>query len=219
MIIILPPTYLVYGQKYQILNGYQNFSGGYLVASVDGCPPNGEAMGNDDVSMHCVSTIVYPELWDYHKHLFGTVWTILSATGKEGPVLLNDTIYLRAGFVVGQQKVAPDAEGGYLDTRGKGCQGNHLCVSTRANSNRNLGTASWSIVINEPGGGVLSAGVIERGAEVHLQNGWDNWQGGFLETRGEGCTGNKLCVSTRKEWNGGDALSQTWKFVTPGQFT
>lgn len=34
------------------------------------------------------------------------------------------------------------------------------------------------------------------GQAVHLQNGFNDWNGGYLDIRGAGCEGNAYCVST-----------------------
>ena len=207
---------LMYGQKYQILSGYEGFSGGYLTASSGGCYSNLRAMGDN---LNCVSTMVYPEQWTSQKYGDGSLWKIISATGRTdgSPVMFNDIIYLRAGFPPDQKRFGPDAGGGYLETRGYGCQDNLLCVSTGPTPKRE---ASWKILLTEPGGGgVQDEGEVQRGSsEIHLQNGFDDWKGGYLDTRGEGCQGNKLCVSTRENWNR-ENDGTTWKFVAPGQFT
>lgn len=52
------------------------------------------------------------------------------------------------------------------------------------------------------------------GQEVHLEDGWNNWNGGYLYTRGEehAC----LCVSTHDTWNeNDDPATAQWKFVFP----
>jgi hypothetical protein len=51
------------------------------------------------------------------------------------------------------------------------------------------------------------------GKTYHLQNGWDNWSGGFLDTRGAWCDGNTLCVSTSVSENR-DGGSGTWMIMS-----
>jgi hypothetical protein len=43
---------------------------------------------------------------------------------------------------------------------------------------------------------VIPLGVLTYGTPYHIQNGYQNWSGGYLDTRDAGCDGNVLCVST-----------------------
>jgi Protein of unknown function (DUF1566) len=121
------PTSLLYGQSYQILNGYNNFSGGRMVADPGGCSASLGAMGDNLNCVSCISNLEWQQ-----RYISGSVWKILSAEAKVpgSPVMFGDVIHLQAGLATNQQKFSPGAEGGYLDTRGGGCQDNHLCVST-----------------------------------------------------------------------------------------
>jgi hypothetical protein len=197
-------NYLTYGGSYCILNGYAKFSGGgYLDVRGERCNDN----------LLCVSTRWLPPDWSTQKDGHSMVWKILSAEGKPdwSHVMANDVIYLQ-----NQYPYHPDAMGGYLDTRGGGCQDNHLCVSTSVAKDRESGTGRWKIQLTEAGGErevPLYFGAV-GGSEVHLLNGWNNWTGGYLDTRGEKCQDNLLCVSTHKTWNGqDDPLTTLWKFL------
>lgn len=193
-------TYLQYAAGYRLKNGYRNWTGGYLDASTSGCDESMRAMGDNP---YCVSTANYNQYLDHQKDGLGSVWIILSATGKPNGELVKsgDIIYL------------VNRHGGYLDTRGSGCQSNLLCVSVSREKDREEGTGRWKILLAKDG---------ELGLEIphqrgfHLLNGWNNWTGGYLDTRGTGkgtnFTGtvrNLLCVSTRAEWDGIDDPNTT----------
>ncbi len=173
---------LKYGEKYRIQNGYSNWGGGYLDVRGSGCQDN----------CLCVSTA---DSFD-RDHGSGT-WKILSATGKKigEPVLANDLIYFQNQY---------GGDGGYLDVRGRGCQDNHLCVSTAKSNDRDHGSGTWRIMPDSSGG------EVQEDEVVHLLNGYGGFQGGFLDVRGSGCQDNHLCVSTTLGWNR-DAGSTHWR--------
>lgn len=174
---------LTYGTLYRIQNGYGGWKGGYLDTRGEGCEDN----------YLCVSTAT-----SFDRDNGSGTWQILSATGKaEGePVLANDLIYLLNKY---------QDDGGYLDTRGEGCESNLLCVSTAKTSNRDQGSGTWRIITDSPGG------KVQEDELVHLLNGYADFTGGFLDTRGSGCESNLLCVSTSATWNR-DSGSTHWRF-------
>lgn len=175
---------LKYGQTYKIVNGYDNWQGGYLDTRGRNCSEN----------MLCVSTANSPN----RDNGSGT-WKILSKTGKKGAVKSLDDVYFQNQYAQGN--------GGYLDTRGRGCSENLLCVSTANSTNRDSGSGTWKIIPK-----FKSSGSISEGQPVHILNGYGNWQGGYLDTRGRGCSENLLCVSTAAG-SDRDSNSGTWKFV------
>ena len=115
--------------------------------------------------------------------------------------------------------------GGYLDTRGAGCDGGLLCVSSSTSTNRDSGSGSWVIV--SATGKALGATVMS-GDLVHLVNrypytsagseptGGLATHGGFLDTRNAGCEGNHLCVSTSPSHDRAGAGTATWRIVADG---
>ena len=62
---------------------------------------------------------------------------------------------------------------------------------------------------------------LSYGDEIHLQNGWNNYSGGFLDTRGYqrdyAKTENHLCVSTANEKNRQNSGSGVWKVQIAGK--
>ena len=169
---------IVYGASYHLQNGYENWSGGYLDTRGAGCADNAL----------CVSTAESDERQNHS----GT-WLILSATGKAvgEPVLPGDRIYLANRYprdFSGDSNLVPESFGGFLDTRGRGCADNQLCVSTSWNHDRDWGSGTWTVVAN--------ANVLREGQTFNLLNGYDNSNGGYLDTRGRDCQDNLLCVST-----------------------
>ncbi len=173
---------LRYGKRYRIQNGYGNWAGGYLDTRGAGCEGN----------LYCVSTAT-----SFDRDSGSGTWIILSATGKtEGqPVLNNDQIYLVNQY---------GGKGGYLDTRGAGCEDNLYCVSTATSNNRDSGSGTWRIITDSAGG------EVQEDESVHLLNGYGDWKGGFLDTRGAGCEDNLYCVSTSVNWNR-DGGSTHWR--------
>lgn len=175
---------LLYGTTYRIQNGFGGWSANYLDTRGQGCEDN----------LLCVSTST-----NFNRDSGSGTWIISSATGKAvgEPVLSGDQVYLQNQYSSGA--------GGYLDTRGYGCEGNFLCVSTATSSKRDSGSGTWRIIKDTSGGNVQENDV------VHLWNGWGDWTAGFLDTRGNGCEGNLYCVSTSASWNR-DTGSTHWRF-------
>lgn len=99
-------------------------------------------------------------------------------------------------------------QGGYLDARGGGCQGNFLCVSTSAGSGRDGGSGTWVITSAD---GKLPGTPVMAGDRVRLHNLWND-DGGYLDTRSSGCQGGQLCVSTSTSPSR-DGGSGTWKVL------
>jgi hypothetical protein len=188
---------LYYGNIIQLQNGWNNNAGGYL--DTRGYQKDFAKTGN----FLCVSTATGPK-----RDGGSGSWKIMSATGKaEGsPVLVNDDVYLLNQW---------NGNGGYLDTKGYekdyGTTGNHLCVSTATVSNRESGSGTWKI--SSATGSPAGTAVTEN-AEIHLQNGWNKFGGGYLDTKGYqkdyAKTGNLLCVSTATSPKR-DGKSGTWK--------
>lgn len=186
----LPAQALIYGQKYNLQNGYAGWAGGYLDTRGAGCEGN----------KYCVSTA-----GDFNRDNNSGFWQLKSADGKpEGdPVVAGDRVYLQNGYA--------GWSGGYLDIRGAGCEGNAYCVSTANSQDRypGAGTGTWRILPNSG-----ATGELTLGQAVHLQNSYGGWGGGFLDIAGAGCEGNAYCVSTSATWNR-DNGSTFWKFEMP----
>lgn len=177
----------------RLKNGWGDWKGGYL----DCNPAN-----------HTVYTGNYNQYSDPEIEGTTSWWTILPAgelKGKGEPVLTNDVIYL--GSI------------GYLDTAGRGCNDNLLCVSLSGapgGSGLPADTGRWRIRINDSDEAVE----IGDGVGFHLQSCRDNWSGGYLATRGYAqgynFAGNiplLLAVSTQANWDdvNGDPLSGMWR--------
>lgn len=188
-----------YGDVIHLQNGWNNYGGGYL--DTRGYQKDYAKTGN----FLCVSTATS------QKRDGGSgSWKIMSATGKSdgSPVLVNDEVYLLNQW---------NNNGGYLDTRGyqKDFEktGNHLCVSTATSQKRDGKSGTWKIL--SATGSPANTPVMEN-AELHFQNGWNNYGGGYLDTRGYqkdyAKTGNHLCVSTATSQKR-DGKSGTWKIV------
>lgn len=207
-------TSLFYGETYQIRNGYNGFGVWRLVAGPGGCADSLSHMQEGD-NINCVSCISYPD-WTVQKYGRGSLWTITGKGKAPGTrVMFGDVIHLHAGQANGQQRVGVDQLGGYLDICGGPCQDNPFCVSTSGTTNRASGSGSWRILLTE---GDQGGGQAHHGQEVHLRNGFNNWNAGYLDTRGS--EGGYLCVSAHATWNGVDSPETTkWKFVLPGQLT
>jgi hypothetical protein len=174
---------LKYGDVIHLQNGWNNYKGGFL--DTKGFQKDFEKTGN----YLCVSTATKSD-----RDGGSGSWVITSASGKPNgsPVLFNDDIYLLNKW---------QNNGGYLDTKGfqKDFEktGNHLCVSTAKVSKRDGGSGTWKI-LSKSGGGAGSPVTVN--SEIMLQNGWNRFTGGYLDTRGFQKdwekTGNLLCVST-----------------------
>jgi hypothetical protein len=59
-----------------------------------------------------------------------------------------------------------------------------------------------------------TASPIIYGKNYYIQNGYSNWGGGYLDTNGAGCEGNKYCVSTAKLPNRANVETGTWKILS-----
>lgn len=173
---------LLYGTKYRIQNGWANWQGGYLDTRNSGCEGN----------FLCVSTST-----SFDRDNGSGTWEIISKSGKKTgePVLANDLIYLINRW---------NGDGGFLDTCGSGCDGNHLCVSTAHSKDRDHGSGTWRIISDSSGPEVY------EDETVHLLNGYNNFNGGFLDTCVSGCESNLLCVSTTLYWSR-DQMSTLWR--------
>ena len=192
---------LNYGDEIHLQNGWENYSGGFL--DTRGSQADFEKTEN----LLCVSTA------SENKREGGSsgTWKVLSATGKAigTPVLLGDEIHLQNGW--------ENYTGGFLDTRGSQADfektGNLYCVSTAIDKKRDGGsTGTWKVLSAT---GKANGTPVTQNSEVHLQNGYNNYSGGFLDTRGYQeefeKTGNLLCVSTAIDKKRGGESSGTWK--------
>jgi hypothetical protein len=193
---------VVYGSSYNLQNGYYSTqngytNGGYLDTRDAGC--NGNLL--------CVSTSTVN-----NRDTGSGSWTLLSADGKlpGAPVTAGDHVYLANNYPyisAAGNGLLPSQFGGYLDTAWAGCQGNQLCVSTSASSNRDSGSGTWTVGYGSPGT------IVTEGAPITLFNEWQG-NGGYLDTDGAGCQGNELCVSTSTSSNR-DSGSGTWTLTSP----
>jgi len=193
---------LTYGDVINLQNGWNNNKGGFL--DTRGYQKDYAITGN----FLCVSTAT-----NANRDKESGSWKIMSASGKKvgTPVLVNDVVYLQNQW---------NGNGGYLDTRGYqkdyAKTGNWLCVSTAKSSNRDNGSGKWKI---QSANGAGTGTQIKNNSRIKLQNGWNNFQGGYLDTRGYqkdyAKTGNLLCVSTAKSDNR-DNGSGTWKINITG---
>ncbi|MCC5628815.1 hypothetical protein LC613_12230 [Nostoc sphaeroides CHAB 2801] len=52
------------------------------------------------------------------------------------------------------------------------------------------------------------------GGTYLVQNGYNNWEGGYLDTNGIDCEGNLLCVSTAGSSDRANVQTRTWKIVS-----
>jgi hypothetical protein len=168
---------LRYGNSYHLQNAYANWTGGYL--DTRGGPCNSNAL--------CVSTATVDD-----RDQGSGSWVIASAEGRPDgtPVMAGEKVFLKNQYPLGTDDMPPyGLFGGYLDTRGDGCQGNLLCVSSSLVPNTNVDTSVWT----------LSSGDrldLYVGQPLHVQNQYPDPQGlAYLDVRGSGCNGNLLCVS------------------------
>jgi hypothetical protein len=178
---------LKYGDKAHLQNGYNSWQGGYL-------DTNGHA--DCGGNKYNVSTADSP------TRAPGTgTWEITSVTGKAvgAEVLSGDVIYLRNLY----------SEGTYLDTCGHAdCGGNKYLVSTSPAKDRAVGTGRWRVFAESSS---PTDSQVREGDLVHLLNGYDDWNGGFLDTCGAGPAGGKYGVSTSAYIDRGEGTG-TWKF-------
>lgn len=185
---------LRYGDNYHLQNGYKNWSGGYLDVRGGPCKDN----------PLCVSTAALTD-----RDQSSGSWVIASAEGKPNgaPVMSGEKVYLKNQYPLGNDDMSPyGLFGGYLDTRGNGCEGNLLCVSTSLRPNTSVDTSVWTFVANRHS--------LYVGQALHLRN-QSPYPSGFtyLDTRGGGCSGNLLCVSTSLSPDR-DQGSGSWRAVT-----
>jgi hypothetical protein len=185
---------LKYGDMVHILNGYNNWNGGYLDTCNTGCQGN----------FLCVDTYHI-----YDRAQGSGTWKIQSANGKKDGeyVLPCDNIYL-----LNQYPYYTTGNGGYLDTRGTGCQGNYLCVSTATSNNRDNGSGTWKIIPDRIHLNPDSCCYIYSGQVVHLLNGYNGFLGGFLDTRGS-LGGGNYNVSTCEGWNRDKENTSCWQLL------
>ncbi|MEA5532391.1 hypothetical protein [Crocosphaera sp. XPORK-15E] len=102
-----------------------------------------------------------------------------------------------------------NGDGGYLDTNGRGCEGNDLCVSTsHAPDERGYNTSTWTMV--SATGKQVDTPVLYN-EKVYLQNGFN---GSYLDTNSRGCEGNDLCVSTSRGANERGYNTSTWTILS-----
>lgn len=137
--------------------------------------------------------------------LFGATLLVAgqSQAAPGQPLVYGQTYAIQSSYQNGQ--------GGFLDTRGSGCEANFLCVSTASVPNRANGSGTWKILSasGKPVGTPVSAG-----DDVHLFNMQGGW-GGYLDTAYNGCEDNFFCVSTTYSSNR-DQGTGIWKILPNG---
>jgi hypothetical protein len=101
-------------------------------------------------------------------------------------------------------------QGGFLDTRSTGCEGNRFCVSTATTPNRDGASGTWKL-LSATGKAVGTP--VSHGDDVYLLNMYQNGFGGYLDAAYMGCEGNSFCVSTSGSENR-DQRSGTWKILS-----
>ncbi len=182
---------LVYGSTYHIKNDYSGAPGTFLDSAYSGCQGN----------WMCISTAR-----SNSRDQRSGSWVLLSAQGKAAgePVMEGDLVHLANLYPLnyGSSPLISYVFGGFLDTRGSGCQGNALCVSTSPGTHRDGGSGTWKIE--------SSSDRINSEQGVRLRN---QYNGTYLDTRGSGCGYNVLCVSTSTSPNR-DSGSGSWRFET-----
>ncbi|HVG61678.1 MAG TPA: hypothetical protein VNA24_24165 [Hyalangium sp.] len=128
---------------------------------------------------------------------------------------LSFRVYSVQPLVYGQtyriQNSYQNWQGGFLDTRAAGCEGNFLCVSTAAVPNRESNSGTWKLL---SASGKPAGTPVSPGDDVHLQNMHAGF-GGYLDVAYGGCDGNFFCVSTAFSSNR-DQGSGTWKVLPNG---
>jgi hypothetical protein len=175
---------LLFGNKYHLHNGFQDYAHGFLDTRGYGCEGN----------LRCVSTAPSSD-----RDSGSGTWIVRSADGKADgtPVLGGDLVTLENQF--GPAK-------SFLDTRNHGCEGNFRCVSGATTTTRDGPSGVWKIV---PDSGSEGLPITEE-QTVHLRNGWSGF-GGWLDTRTWGCEGAVRCVSASSTFNR-DGGSTHWRF-------
>jgi hypothetical protein len=177
---------LKYGDRVHLQNGYQDWKGGYL-------DTNGHA--DCGGNKYNVSTADSPTRGP------GTgTWEILSATGKAAgaEVLSGDVIYLRNLY----------DQGTYLDScGGASCGGNKYGVSTSPGKDRAAGTGRWRVFAESSSPDDTK---VREGDLLHFLNGYNDWNGGFLDSCGAGPPQGKYGVSTSNYLDRGNGTG-TWR--------
>jgi hypothetical protein len=116
---------MIYLENTYSSDGYTN--GGYLDARGSGCQEN-------DL---CVSTATS----DDRDSGSGT-WQIIAIGATGAPVAAGTPVAAWQTVWLANQY---EGNGGYLDVRDAGCQGNDLCVSTSATQDRDTNSTHWTI--------------------------------------------------------------------------
>jgi hypothetical protein len=181
-----PP--LIYGSTYYIKNNYSGAPNTYLDVRGGGC----------DSNWLCVSTASSKS-----RDQGSGSWILLSAQGKPNgsAVTAGDLVHLANKYPYGSSgDFVTGSFGGFLDTRNHDCQNNVSCVSTSASSNRDSKSGTWKIE--------GSGNIIYSQQSLRLRN---IYNGTYLDTRGGGCMGNILCVSTSTS-SDRDSGSSSWRF-------
>jgi len=166
---------LKYGDKIFLQNAWDNWNGGFLDTNNIDRTAAGSKL---DVSTAASSG----------RDRNSGHWIITSVDGKAPgvEVVAGDAVYLQNMY---------GGDGGYLDTNGGGsAPQSKYGVSTSITKDRGAGTGRWR-VFAETSSPVDSK--VRVGDRVHLLNGWDNWNGGFLDTNGSGPTESKHGVYTQ----------------------
>jgi hypothetical protein len=178
---------LKYGDKVHLQNGFDNWQGGYLDVYVPLPAPNKHKVSTSDSK---------------NRDSGSGTWEIMSATGKAvgAEVLIGDAIHLRNLWT---------GDGGYLDVCGLPPAPNKHAVVTSDSANRDRGSGTWRVYTAASS---LPNSKVRKGDPVHLLNGFDNWQGGYLDVLGLPPAPNKHAVSTSDSKNR-DRGSGTWKFL------
>ncbi|APR74793.1 Endo-1,4-beta-xylanase [Minicystis rosea] len=171
---------LVYGQTYTLQNRQ---AGSYLDTRGGGC--NGNAL--------CVSGASTPT-----RDGASGIWRLESAQGKRSGelVLPGERVYLKNLY---------GGAGGYLDTRGTGCQFDRYCVSTHESFDLDSGSGSWVVeaIDNAPSSPLW----VSQPLRLKNLHGGD---GGYLKAQSGSCSGNPYCVAT----GSGASAEAAWQ-LTP----
>ncbi len=65
-----------------------------------------------------------------------------------------------------------------------------------------------------PNANAQTASPIVYGKTYYVQNGYNNWSGGYLDTNSAGCEGNLLCVSTASSPDRAKVKTGMWKMLS-----
>jgi hypothetical protein len=126
---------------------------------------------------------------------------------------LSFKLYNVAPLIYGQpyriQNSYQNWQGGFLDIRGAGCEGNFLCVSTATVPNRDGASGTWKVL---SANGKADGTPVSAGDDVYLLSMYSVGNGGYLDTSSGGCEGNSFCVSAAYNRNR-DSGSGTWKIL------